>query len=151
MQPDTPTIRLTVWRPARLGRRLLKPQDGTASVPFEDEQLHEEAYTWESSEDFIGSLGGDDAGKVRAALFESFAAHLPPSDRVISKLSAVIDALKVGCDKARYVGWKDVFETASDELNDFNLRANAARALLQHLMWVHDVFRDAPGASIIVR
>jgi hypothetical protein len=152
MATDPMTIQLSVWRPARLGRRLLPPsQDGASAVPFEDEHLQEEAYSWETREDFPGSLKPDDAGKVRAALFEAFAPHLRPIDRSIAKLEHVIETLAHGCVNSREVAWQDTLTLTRDRDENVNLRANPALSLLHHLRWVHDVFRDVPGASVIVR
>jgi len=123
----------------------------TTHVPFEEEQLHEEAFAWESSEDFAASLQHQDAGQIRAALFEAFAPHLPPAQRGVARLLPVVSALQHACENSRDGGWRDALASVRDGDEMVNLRANPALALLQLLHWVYDGFQHVPGASVIVR
>jgi len=132
--------------------RLSSPFSGdTAPVPFQEEQLQEEAYAWEACEDFQGSLGSGDAVRVQETLFDAFAPQLPPAKRAVSKLLPAISALRIGCSNSRDIAWKDAFATISVGNEPINLRANAALALLHHLQWVYDVFSDVPDASVMIR
>ncbi len=124
-------------------------KDPASLVPYQNEQLQEETFSWETREDFSGSLTQVDAGSLRVALFDAFAPHLPPPERSVRKLKAAIDVLRNGSRGTS--GWGDALSTGPYEGEQVNVRANPALSLLHHLRWVFDVFHNVPDASVTVR
>lgn len=145
----SPTIRLTVWRPAHLDRRLMI---GGAVVPSaEEDNLLEEAYRWETAEDFLGSFSATDSAKLKDCLMGWFAPPLPPAERTMVKLGAAMDVLANVCRSAGADAWKDASTTEPNLDGVVNLRAHTGLALYHHIRWVHHVFKDVPGASVTIR
>lgn len=142
-----PTIRLTVWRPARLERRLMHV-DGS---PLAEEELHEQIYRWEAFDDFQGSFDANTSADVRRSLFDDFAPHLPPSERAISKLEGALRVLFRACQSAGTTAWEDVSSTVPNGDDLINLRAHVGFALYHHLRWIYEIFKNVPGASVVVR
>lgn len=145
-QENSPTLRLTIWRPAHPDRRLMY---GGAAIQNGD--LHEEAYRWETTEDFFGSFDTAQSAVVREALFPAFAPHLAPAQRNMAQLSAALQVLEAACAGAGNEAWKDGLTVESFGDGVVNLRAHGGLVLYRHLRWIHDIFKDVPEASVTVR
>ncbi len=122
--------------------------EGTAIL---SQDLHEEAYRWETFEDFFGSFDSTQAASVREALVTAFATHLEPAQRSMAQLASALVVLEAACSTAGKNAWKDgtTVESFGDGL--INLRAHGGLVLYRHLRWVHAIFKDVPGASVTVR
>jgi len=145
-QENSPTLRLTIWRPAHLDRGLM--YEGAA---IHGGDLHEEAYRWETNEDFFGSFDSAQSAVVRAALFTAFATHLAPAQRSMAQLFAALQVLEAACADAGEEAWKDGLTVESFGDGVINLRAHGGLVLYRQLRWVYDIFKDVPGASVTVR
>lgn len=145
-QENSPTLRLTIWRPAHLDRRLMY-----RDAAIQNGELHEEAYRWETTEDFLGSFDKTQSAVGREALFTAFATHLAPAQRSMAQLSAALQVLEAACAAAGNEAWKDGLTVESFGDGLINLRAHGGLVLYRHLRWVYDIFKDVPEASVTVR
>lgn len=85
-------------------------------------------------------------------LLDSFSPDLPPTDRAISKLDAVLDGFARVLKKIESVAWAESEEVPEgDDADVTNLRANTVAALYNQLHWILKVFRHVPGASVTIR
>lgn len=148
-------FRLSVWRPARNTSTFDYPADKTngASFVFKPDQLQEQVYVWDPGQnDIFSALDKDLAKQFREMLYEHFAPNLEPEKRSIAQLAKVVADLNSRLQKTETICWTDSEEVSSQvHTDDENLRVNAPLALLNHLLWLTNVFGHVPGASVTIR
>lgn len=143
-------LRITVWRPYVPDRPLTirKGSDDTISVVGPDMQLQQEAFTWQVKEDVWGGLTDSE---VRQQLSQKFITEFepvrPPAQRSLAKLGSLLDELRAADASAE---WSSSGQQVHED-GETAVRLNSVLAFLNQLTWLHDVFRDVPGASVSVR
>lgn len=154
-------FRLSVWRPAQLGRRLdyahnsgNSAKDATATRGFETSRLHEEIYHWHPGQEDVWGCILDPAvtNSVRDMLIEGFAPSLPPDNRLMTKFREVVEGVKSALAQPEATSWADTGQMVPiDRDESANLRANSAISLVHHLEWIVRTFGSVPGASVAIR
>jgi hypothetical protein len=157
MASDANSFRLSVWRPATLSRRVsvFEPSQ-QASLPGDGSQhlhLYEEIYSWAPEEDvWLSICESADQRRLNSLLVEAFSPDRAPSERGIAALPGALSALRETILSPGKTDWADCRESVqNDEDQRTNYRANSMIALYNHLSWVHEVFKNVPGASITIR
>jgi hypothetical protein len=152
--PET-LFRLEVWRPARLGRRLVRDAktQSRGFVALQSDSIHEQAYGWRLQGDVWTSLGNSsEAKQIRVDLMAQFAADLPPEKRGFDALEALVERMGAflgdGGNRA-WQAWEPAGPLGEDA--DDLCQIQPVLALYHHLRWLCDVFHDLPGASVTVR
>lgn len=148
-------LKLAVWRPAKLQRRLAKESEGGQEWPVAAlDSLYEEIYRWHLRED-IWAVVADDTTRANlmSLLVEGLNPELSPRDRGIQKLQTVIagfdQAVRGGatswapCEQQLLAGLEDDDET--------RLRADRLLSFTHHLRWIHQVFGSIPGMNVTIR
>ena len=160
MSSDTRQFRIVVWRPLAAMRNLMVLPASTSGSEGDSDQagyeFHEQVYAWEPKGiDVWGSIrSSTDTESLRALLFDTFnpSPAAPVSRRRIGKLKPVLDALAKLLANKEQLDWadsQDVVEPSNPE--SLNVRANSIAVLYNHLLWIYEVFREVPGASVSVR
>ncbi len=118
-----------------------------------DSELHEQVYCWETEEDIWGSL--KDVGqtaKARSALIEAFDPSKPIGERSMDQLRKALAVLEEIAGSPNATDWSECNELdRTMPGSQVYLRANTVLLLYRHLLWVWDVFKQVPGASVTVR
>jgi hypothetical protein len=97
---------------------------------------------------FGGIVDSSERHRLQKALLEPFDIELHPSKRSIQHLADALDrAYKLIT--AGGVEWSG--SQSSHASDDSEGRLNALLALLNHLSWLVDVFREHPGVSVSIR
>jgi hypothetical protein len=148
-------LRLEVWRPARLNRRLMYENQDDRSLgigQLQDDRLHEQVYSWKLRGDVWTSLGGDDAGShIQKAITAGFDFSLRPEERSIKKLKSVVDELIGYLADDEHRQWQSWEQPVVDDDPDNTYQIQPLLSLHHHLKWLCEVFQDIPGASVTIR
>ena len=151
-------LRLSVWRPAQLGRQLeyaTSEKDETGGgVVFDSARLQEEIYHWDpGQEDVWGCIASPAlARELRDLLVETFAPNRSPEDRSMAQFQQAVDRLGKAMTKDDASTWADMQQMVKIGRKDSaNLRGNTALALWNHLEWIVRTFGSVPGASVTIR
>lgn len=122
-------------------RHILRPYDS---------RLQKEVYSWQTGEEIFGCIS-DDALRMslRTKLIDAFNEAVDTRERTCEQLSAFLDIAEAAIDD----GNSEWIASADPEHNfeDGTLELDPLRALVMHLRWIHDVYRNRPGTSILVR
>lgn len=110
--------------------------------------LQQEAFTFQPKEDIWGGLVDSEVRERLSVRFISeFEPVKPPSERGLERLHAFLNDLKDAIPKGEWASSGQQL----DEEGDQAIRFNPLLAFYTHMAWVHDIFKDAPGASVSVR
>ena len=147
-------FRLEVWRPARFSNRLMYVQndgDDGQKASFEQEQLHEQIYSWGAEGNVWSALGIDQKGQeVKERIASDFKVDLLPSDRGFDKISKILDLLKEYLDQDENRSW-ETWEQALEDDEGEPFQTQPILAFYHHLRWLYHMFQDLPGASVTIR
>ena len=149
-------FRLTVWRPFRSDRDLHYPIDSDAlekPLAFTPIKLQEAIYSWSPEQDVLAGIT-DEAlrAELRALLFSSFAASLPPEERTFVKLAEAVQRLEQLASIDNPSNWTDTAQLISqNEDSPCALRCSPTIALYHQLNWLLGIFGDVPGLSVMIR
>lgn len=145
--------RITVWRPYSPVKSLaLHQQPDTTKAALTlfgpDDIFQQEAFVWHALEDVWGSIVNSE---VRQTLSErlrnDFQPSLPPLERGLQKLRRFLDDARLALPEAE---WSDSAQRLErDGMTAYRL--NALLAFCVQLEWIHDIFKDVPGASVSVQ
>lgn len=145
--------RITVWRPyspAKLLALHQQPDATKAALTLfgPDDIFQQEAFVWHALEDVWGSIVD---AEIRRTLSErlrnDFQPSLPPLERDLKKLRRFLDDAKLALPEAE---WSDSAQRLErDGMTAYRL--NALLAFCVQLEWIHDIFKDLPGASVSVQ
>ena len=151
--PVTKQLRLTVWKPLVLDRRVAR--DGAAPEwPLASgRELFVEAYRWQVGLDVWGSAGHEDEPHLREALVARFSPFKPSHERRFDKLKETLE-LYDGVLARNATTWREceqVIPAPDEDGEDMQFRADTIRVLRHHLRWVHQTFHTVPLANLTVR
>jgi hypothetical protein len=143
------SIHFRVWRPCRWEREYL---DVNKHRPADITSFQECIYSWEPFSNIFDSItNSESAETLKISLLEDFAPAHPPGERVVEKLSKVInnidDILQNGSD---WTESQKEFRPLSDG-KSLNLREHQLLALRQHIQWVYDTFKSIPYVNVTFR
>lgn len=148
-------LRLEIWRPARLDRRLIyENQDGHGwgVNELQDNRLHEQAYSWKLRGDVWTALGVDDAGRrIKEAITTGFEFSLRPEERGIDKLKSIVDAFSTYLADEEHRQWQSWEQPLTDDDPNSTYQTQPLLSLHHHLRWLCEVFQNIPGASVTIR
>jgi len=147
-------FRLTVWRPFRPGRPLARESGPSALCewPINNETpLHEEIYSWQPQIDIWAStMASEQTNKLRQSL-EAFNPYASPHERSVGSLTGVLGELARAIQESPNI-WADCEQQVEHESGrEVQYRTNTILALRNHLLWVYEVFKNVPGASVTIR
>ena len=111
--------------------------------------LHKEVFGWRMPEDlFAGIADENDRDKLKAALFDKMAIEIDPNERSIDSLKSFVDVANniLDANRVEWIGSRNPFGDDDEES-----RLNPLLALVNHLSWLIDMFKDMPNISISVR
>jgi hypothetical protein len=151
-------FRLSVWRPAQLGRPLdyaltERPEIGKA-IAFDSNRLQEEVYHWyPGQEDVWGCIEPPAlSSELRDLFVEGFAPSRSPEQRSMANFQRAVEQLGIALNKNGVSTWADLMQTVRIGRNESaNLRGNTALSLWHHMEWIIRVFGSVPGASVTIR
>ena len=151
-------FRLSVWRPAQLGRPLdysLADDDAAKiNVAFDIGRLQEEVYHWNpGQEDVWGCIGDSELSReLRDIFVEGFAPSHPPEQRSMIKFRQAVERLGAALTTDGVSSWADMQQTVCAGHDDStNLRADSALSLWHHMEWILRTFGSLPGATVTIR
>ena len=149
-----PLIRLDVWRPARIERRLVYDGIGNCdphAEELQEDRLYEQVYSWKIRGDVWTSLGDDGTAKeIRDSITEEFACSLSPADRGLSKIKSAKDRISEYLRNDENRKWQEWEQPISDDDPNNLYRLQPLVAFCHHLKWLLQVFKDVPGASVTI-
>ena len=148
-------FRLEVWRPARFSNRLMYVRnygdDGRKASSFEQEQLHEQIYSWGAEGNVWLALRTDPKGQeIKERITTDFKVDLLPSDRGFDKISRILDLLKEYLDQDEKRIWETWGQALEDDEGE-TFQTQPILAFYHHLRWLYHMFQDLPGASVTIR
>jgi hypothetical protein len=151
-------FRLSVWRPAQLGRHMdyALPPDGTplSGNVFDSARLQEEIYHWHpGQEDVWGCIESPSlSSELRDLFVEGFAPNRSPNERSIIEFQKSVERFGAALSKAGTATWADAMQTVRVSRHEpVNLRGNIALSLWHHMDWIVRTFGSVPGASVTIR
>jgi len=157
MNPEsTPRFQLSVWRPARLGRRVEYPRSGdddaASKITFDSSRLHEEIYYWHPGQEDVWAIADATiAAELRERFVEGFAPNLPPEQRSMERFREAVAKLHAYATTVEN-DWSDLMQTVNPRRQEtLNLRGNMTLSLLHQLEWIVRTFGSLPGASVTIR
>lgn len=110
--------------------------------------LQQEVFTFQPKEDVWGGLVDSELREALSARFISeFEPVRPPNERGFDRLAAFLVDLRAALPKGE---WSSSGQQLDDD-SEQAVRLNPLLAFHNHLSWMHDTFRDTPGASVSVR
>ena len=143
-------VRVTIWRPYAPDRPLAfqSADSETLRLVSPEMQFQQEAFTWQAREDIWGGVVN---AEVRERLSQRFITDfepvLPPSERGMEKLQALLAELAVAIPEAE---WSASGQQVEDD-GETPYRLNSLLAFHAQMRWLYEVFKDVPGASVSVR
>jgi hypothetical protein len=147
---QTTGIRITFWRPHRPARPLaFQPSDSLAMfVLGSDEQLQIEAFSWHVKEDIWGGLLDPILrDHLNRRLVDEFDPSLSPIERTIEKMQGLLTQFATALPGTE---WSAAgYDTDEDE--EAGSRLNSLLAFHEQMVWLCNVFKQIPGASVSVR
>ena len=152
-------LRLSVWRPAALGKSYLYAPNGDLETkdlsPLSGALVLEAVYSWDAGpHDLFAGCTSEFGSVLRDALLEPFSSGYPPALRRVDRFGDAIDELLRDPRLASDTRWSDLQEQPGPEaVGDYepNLRANITLATLRHFAWVAQTFRHVPHACVLLR
>ncbi len=151
-------FRLSIWRPAQLGRQLdyalTDGDNASGRVIFNSDRLQEEIYHWHpGQEDVLGSVEPPGlSSELRDLFVERFAPSRSPEQRSMANFRQAVQRLGEVLTKDGKSSWSDMMQMVRVGRRDpVNLRGNAALSLWQHMEWIVSTFGSMPGASVTIR
>ena len=149
----TKQLRLTVWKPLILDRRIARDGASPEWPLVQGESLFVETYRWHVDLDVWGSASTDAATELREALVSRFSPFLPSRERGFDKLRDTLDVFGHALE-AQQTSWRDceqAIPAPGENEEDIQFRADTIRTLHHHLRWVYQVFHTVPLANLTVR
>jgi hypothetical protein len=151
---ENPTgLRVTVWRAYLPTRQIVIQEAGSESPRYlgSDDDLQRDVFTWQAREDVWGGLTDETTRQMLSQRFrEDFDPFLPPDKRDFSKLAAFLAELQTAAQSPQS-SWATSAQQIGDDDADPSMRLNPLLAFYNQLLWIYEVFRELPGASITVR
>ncbi len=148
-------FRLSVWRPAQLGRPLDYAGHDVAATPgFDTTRLLEEIYHWHPGEEDVWGCIQDPAmaSEIRNLFIEGFAPSLAPEDRLCRHFGRPWKNCVSVLGHPNASSWADspqVVRTGRDE--SANIRANSTISLVHHMEWIVRTFGNVPRRTVTIR
>jgi hypothetical protein len=143
-------LKITVWRSYTPTRPLAHSANTELLYLDSAGKLQQDVFSWQVHEDVWGGIVDQ---SVRQALSERLVADfdpfLAPEERNFRKLKTFLVELQTAA-TSENSSWS-ISAEQTDEDDDVPARLNALLALYNHLLWMHEVFKDLPGASVTVR
>lgn len=142
-------LRIEIWRPYYPDNSLIQTHriDEKGDV-FHNDRLFEQIYCWLAALDvWLGLESTQEAQSFYRAITEDFKGDLPPEERSISKLAALLDEHGPSLDSTplRWHDWSE--EDDQDEM----VRGQSIRAFLSHLRWLVRIYGRMPNTSVTIR
>ncbi|MGC1304388.1 MAG: hypothetical protein WA840_18635 [Caulobacteraceae bacterium] len=110
--------------------------------------LQQEAFTFQPTEDVWGGLVDSELReKLSMQFISEFEPVRPPSERGFDRLAVFLNELRAAIPKGE---WASSGQQLDDE-SEQALRLNPLLAFYSQLAWIHETFKDTPGASVSVR
>jgi hypothetical protein len=159
----TVQFRLSVWRPARLGRQLhyfpevgesIAAQHDPTGRLLEHSALQEELYLWDPGKEDIWSSIKDSKieESFRDSFLRPFAPSLAPKSRSLAAFGAALMQFRKTAGPALSASpWALANQEALFGGERVNLRTHSLLAVLNHLSWIFATFEHVPGASVTIR
>lgn len=145
-------FRITIWQPYFTGFMLAVGHEDSVGLNIldGDTELQREVFTCPIEEDVWAGVTDDDKRKSLSSRFiDAFQPMLPPAERNMAALeNFVVDLRKVALSAASE--WSPSAATPVD-VGTPPIMVNNLLALHHQLVWLVDVFRDLPGASVSIR
>jgi hypothetical protein len=157
-----PTLRLSVWSPLRHHRELQYLASGSVEsgseilkdeLLFSHERLAEEVYSWAPDENIWGGFADEKVRQeLRQEFLSAFNPSLPPGQRSLKQFAEFVDRMNGVLSKGGVAEWMNTIHPIQESPGkEILFRVSPTLALVIHLQWILDTFRDVPGLSITVR
>ena len=145
-------VRVTIWQPYFAGCMLAigQPDSSGLNILDGDTELQREVFTWSVAEDVWAGVADDIKRTEFAARFvDSFQPTLAPSERSMESFADFVSDLR-GVALSSLSEWS-ASASKMAEVGVPPVLLNGLLAFYHQLVWLLDVFRDLPGASVSVR
>jgi hypothetical protein len=145
-------IKITVWRNYWPERQLVCSKEESQIYFNTDERLQQDVFNWQVREDIWGGFTDETIRQeLNLRFIQSFDPFLQPEARGFAKLKEMLAQLYTAA-----ISNESSWSTSAQQFEEDNdgstsVRLNALLAFCTQLRWIHDVFKDVPGASITVR
>jgi hypothetical protein len=147
---ESPSIRISVWRPVRWQREYFDVTHGKAADLY---SFQESIYSWELLESpFDGIVDVANTQTIRSALMEKFAPEVAPTERrvgVLAEALAIIDEVLASGTSSWTDSQSDV--EPDKEKPRINIKQHRLLALRHRLQWIYDTFNHVPNANVMFR
>lgn len=144
-------LKITIWQPYFAGCMIAfgQPDAQQLDVLDSDTELQREVFTWPLDEDVWAGVTDDELRTSLAArLIDDFQPMLLPNQRDMEHLARYVSDLReLAMSSASE--WSP--SVSGDQTYTTALMINGLLAFYYQLLWLLDVFRDLPGASVSVR
>jgi hypothetical protein len=119
-------------------------------------EFHEQIYAWEPKGiDIWGSIRSPaDTQNLRTLLLDTFnpSPASPVDRRRIGHMQPALDALAAILSGQPSLDWADAWDVIDpSQAESSSQRANTIAVLYNQLLWMYEVFKDVPGATVSIR
>jgi hypothetical protein len=120
----------------------------TLTLVGPDVRFQQESFSWQAREDIWGGVVDSDLRQqISQRVIDEFEPVLPPDQRSMDKLRELLDALIAAIPEAE---WSESGEQLEED-GETPYKLNALLAFYSQMLWIYEVFKDTPGASVSVR